>query len=103
MDYDSICLSALADPTRRAILDQLSSSPKTVRQLTDVLPVSQPAISQHLRKLGAAKLVTCTPKGASNIYHLDPTGLESIRSVLDRYWATALANFKTVAEENRAQ
>lgn len=91
-------LAALSDPTRRAILDQLSLGPKTVSQLTHVLPVSQPAISQHLKKLRQAGLVGRNARGASNVYHLDPAGLGEVRSLLDEYWTTALANFKQLAE-----
>lgn len=96
---ESQAFAALADPTRRAILDRLADGPAHVRVLTEAAGVSQPAVSQHLKKLKAAGLVTATPKGASTVYALDPTGLGPVRAALDRYWNAALDRFRRLAEE----
>ena len=103
MNYETSALTVIADPMRRAILDQLLSGPKSVRELTDAFSISQPAISQHLKKLGAANLVSHHAKGASNIYQINPAGLTEIRAILDRYWAAALDNFKDLAEREAMQ
>lgn len=99
MANDSLALELLADPTRRVLLDALAEGPKSVRALTEASGVSQPAVSQHLKKLRAARLVTSTPEGASNIYRFDPAGLASVREMLDRYWNAALAGFEELANE----
>lgn len=99
MTNDSLALDLLADPTRRVILDALADGPKSVRALTEISGVSQPAVSQHLKKLRAARLVTCRPEGASNIYRFDPAGLAPVRERLDRYWSAALDGFERLANE----
>jgi DNA-binding transcriptional ArsR family regulator len=90
---------ALGDPTRRAILGYLAERPRAVGELADELPVSRPAVSQHLRMLKEAGLVVDRPEGTRRIYRLDPDGLAELRVQLDRFWNQALATFKQVVEE----
>jgi DNA-binding transcriptional ArsR family regulator len=96
-------LVALADPTRRAIFDLLRDSPSSVRELTDQLPISQPAVSQHLRVLGSAGLVTATPDGARRIYTTDPAGIAPLRAWIDTLWDDVLDSYTETArkEHNR--
>ncbi|MEM1064135.1 MAG: metalloregulator ArsR/SmtB family transcription factor [Pseudomonadota bacterium] len=93
-------LEALADPTRRAIVERLSAAPAPVGVLAAGLPVSRPAVSQHLKVLGAAGLVISEPRGARRIYRLAPKGLAPLRDYLDTLWDDALAAF--AAEAHRA-
>ncbi|HET6296303.1 MAG TPA: metalloregulator ArsR/SmtB family transcription factor [Kribbella sp.] len=87
-------LDALGDPTRRAILDTLRrSGPSSVSGLAERVPVSRPAISQHLKVLGRAGLVDHEPQGTRNIYRVDRTGLDELRSRLDEFWGEALDAF----------
>src|SRR5215475_9554563 len=88
-------LAALGDPTRRAIFERLAVRPAAVGELAKTLPVTRPAVSQHLRVLKEAGLVDETPDGTRRIYHIDPRGIAAIRSWLDSHWATALDAFKT--------
>ena len=90
-------LDALSDPTRRRIVELLHGSPSTVRGLTDRLPVSQPAVSQHLKVLRQASLVRATPVGASNVYALDPQGLALVRSWFESVWDDVLDAFTEAA------
>jgi len=92
-------LDALGDPTRRAILERLSDHPAAVGELAGALPVSRPAVSQHLKILKDAGLVTSHPEGNRRIYRLDPAGIGALRAYLDRFWDCALTAFKTVAEQ----
>jgi DNA-binding transcriptional ArsR family regulator len=91
--------TALGDPTRRAIFEQLAERPRAVVELARVVPVSRPAISQHLKVLKDARLVIDRPAGTRRIYRVDPTGVERLRADLDRFWSRALATFKDVVEE----
>ena len=91
MAYEA--LAALADPTRRRVLELVAERPRSVAELTRALPVSQPAVSQHLKVLREARLVRAVPRGASNVYHLDPHGLAETRAWLDRMWEAALDAF----------
>jgi DNA-binding transcriptional ArsR family regulator len=91
--------TALGDPTRRAIVESLAESPRAVGALASELPISRPAVSQHLKVLKEAGLVLDRPDGTRRIYQLDPAGLEALRTQLDRFWTKALANFKAVAEQ----
>ncbi len=91
-------LSALADPTRRTIFERLADGPRAVVELADGLPVSRPAVSQHLRVLKEARLVVDRPAGARRLYQVDPDGLGALRSYLDRFWDQALASFQQSAE-----
>lgn len=97
MTYSN-ALEALADPTRRAIFEQLGVRPQSVGALAENLPVSRPAVSQHLKVLLKAGLVACKPMGTARIYHVDPRGLATIRSWLDRVWEQARAGFAAEVE-----
>jgi DNA-binding transcriptional ArsR family regulator len=92
MTYAS-ALEALADPTRRAILDRLRGGPRPVGELAEALPVSQPAVSQHLAVLREAGLVTSQRSGRRSLYRLRPEALSSVRAYVDRMWADALAAY----------
>jgi DNA-binding transcriptional ArsR family regulator len=94
--YDSI--QALGDPTRRAIFERLGAGPRSVGQLAEGLPISRPAVSQHLKVLKGAGLVSDTPDGARRVYRLEPDGLAALRTYIDELWTTALASFKAEAE-----
>ena len=91
---------ALADGSRRRIVESLARRPMTVRQLTDGLPMSQSAVSQHLTVLRKAELVAFEPRGASNVYRIDPRGLGAIRAWLDRHWTEALGNYARLFEND---
>ena len=89
----SLPLEAIADPTRRRVFELLSVAPRSVGDLAEQLPVSRPAVSQHLRALVEAELVTMTPDGRRRIYRVNPAGLEPLRAWLDAQWEGALAAF----------
>jgi DNA-binding transcriptional ArsR family regulator len=91
---------ALADGTRRAIFERLVARPRSVGELAFDLPVSRPAVSQHLRVLKDAGLVSDRPEGTRRIYSVNPAGLEALRADLDRFWTHALAAFKTAVERS---
>lgn len=93
MGYDHAGIVALADPTRRKIFELVAERPRSVAELTHALPVSQPAISQHLKVLREASLVRAEARGASNIYHIDPHGLGLMRAWIDRMWSDGLEAF----------
>lgn len=99
---ESAVLDALGDPTRRLILERLQGGPLPVGVLAEGLPVSRPAVSQHLRVLRHAALVTETSVGTRRLYRIDRTGLELVRDYLDRFWASALDNFVALAEREAA-
>jgi DNA-binding transcriptional ArsR family regulator len=90
--------SALADPTRRTILDRLSAGPKPVGEIARGMPVSRPAVSQHLKVLKSAGLVRDHAEGTRRVYEIDPAGLGEIRAWLDGFWDEALLAFKQEAE-----
>jgi DNA-binding transcriptional ArsR family regulator len=91
--------TALGDPTRRAIFERLAERPRAVGELARELPVSRPAVSQHLRVLKQARLVTERPEGTRRIYRLDPTGVGALRADLERFWDRALAAYKAIVEQ----
>ena len=93
MTNHNTVFGALGDPSRRLIVEALAKRPMTVRQLTDRLPITQSAVSQHLAVLRKAELVAFEPRGASNLYRIDPRGLGAIRGWLDRHWDEALGNY----------
>ena len=97
--YTNAQLDALGDATRRAIVDRLLRGPVSVGKLAEEFPVSRPAISQHLRVLKQANLVSDQAEGARRVYQLNPQGFESLRTYLDRFWTSALAAFKQKVEE----
>lgn len=92
--------TALADPTRRQVFERLADGPRAVGELAEGLPVSRPAVSQHLKVLKAAGLVTDRPDGARRVYQIDPAGLGQMRAWLDRFWGVALDAFKAEAERD---
>jgi DNA-binding transcriptional ArsR family regulator len=92
-------LTALGDPTRRAIFERLATGPQAVGELARGLPVSRPAVSQHLKVLKDAGLVIDRPAGTRRIYQLDPDGVGALRAYLDRFWNQSLAAFKTAVEQ----
>jgi DNA-binding transcriptional ArsR family regulator len=91
-------LHALADPTRRAIFDLVRRRPSSVRELTDQMPISQPAVSQHLSVLLGAHLVDATRSGTRRIYRTDPEGVRIVRAWADTLWDDALDAFVDAAE-----
>jgi DNA-binding transcriptional ArsR family regulator len=94
-------LGVLGDPTRRTIFETLAAGPLSVGELADRLPVSRPAVSQHLRALKEAGLVRDRAVGTRRIYHVDPTGVASLRAYLDQNWGEALAAFKDAVKDGR--
>jgi DNA-binding transcriptional ArsR family regulator len=101
MAYQVTPLDALGDRTRRQIFERLGDRPSAVGDLAARLPVSRPAVSQHLRVLKQAGLVTDRPIGNRRIYQVDPAGVQALRSYLDNFWNRALASFKEAAEQKR--
>jgi len=97
MAYD-MALAALADPTRRQVFERLRSGPQRVGAIARGMPVSRPAVSQHLKVLKEAGLVTDRPEGARRVYYIDPHGLGALRGWLDQFWDQALASFQAHAE-----
>ena len=91
--------AALADPTRRTIFERLIGRPSAVGDLADGLPVSRPAVSQHLKVLKDAGLVVDRRAGKQRIYQVDPDGLAALRVELDRFWNKTLAAYKTAVEQ----
>jgi DNA-binding transcriptional ArsR family regulator len=100
MAYGS-ALQCLSDPTRREVFERLRLGPKSVGELARGLPVSRPAVSQHLKALKEAGLVSDEPDGARRVYHIDPQGLGELRRWLDQFWDGALEAFKR--EVNKPQ
>ena len=98
LTYGADGLAALGDPTRRAIFEHLADRPYAVGELARELPVSRPAVSQHLKVLKAAGLVVDRSAGTRRIYQLDPDGVDALRAYLDQFWNRALAAYKTAVE-----
>ena len=94
-------MDALGDPTRRAIFEQLRRGPRAVGEIASELPVSRPAVSQHLRVLKDVGLVTERREGTRRLYRLDPDGLGELRDYFNDFWTEALAGFKAAAERER--
>jgi len=92
-------LDALGDPTRRQVFELLRAGPRSVGELASRLPVSRPAVSQHLRILEDADLVTHRRAGTRHLYELDTSGVETLRNWIDEFWTEALARFKAAAEQ----
>jgi DNA-binding transcriptional ArsR family regulator len=91
-------LEALGDPTRRAVFEALRAGPRPVGEIAARLPVSRPAVSQHLRVLAGAGLVTAERNGTRRLYRIDLDGLARLRAYLDSFWDGALASFKAAVE-----
>jgi DNA-binding transcriptional ArsR family regulator len=98
MAYGNAAFAALSDPTRRLVLERLAAGPRAVGDIAEGLPVSRPAVSQHLKVLKEAGLVSDRQEGARRIYAIDPKGLGAMRAWLDQFWETALTAFKAEAE-----
>jgi DNA-binding transcriptional ArsR family regulator len=96
----ALALDALGDPTRRAIFEELRSGPRAVGELARRVPVSRPAVSQHLRVLKGAGLVTERKQGTRHLYRVDPDGVVELREWFERLWDEALAGFKAAAESD---
>jgi DNA-binding transcriptional ArsR family regulator len=103
MAYRTDGFSALADPTRRAIFERLTERPSAVGELASDLPVSRPAVSQHLKVLKEGGLVIDEPDGTRRIYRVDPEGVDALRAYLDQFWNQALEAFKRVAERKEEE
>ena len=101
MSAATSALAALGDPTRREIFEALASRPSPVGELAAGFPVSRSAVSQHLRVLKDAGLVTETAEGTRRIYRIDPRGIGAVRDWLDQYWASALDSFAAYADAAR--
>lgn len=98
LTYEDHVFDALGDPTRRAVLRRLRGGGRSVREIADGMKVSRPAVSQHLKILKAARLVTVQAAGTRRVYAVDKRGLESLRKWLEGFWDQALSAFKAVAE-----
>jgi len=102
MTYET-ALAALADPTRRRVFERLRSGPQSVGAIARRMPVSRPAVSQHLKVLKEAGLVADRREGARRVYFIDPNGLGPLRQWLDQFWDQALAAFQAEAERGSAK
>jgi DNA-binding transcriptional ArsR family regulator len=102
LTYGGDALTALGDPTRRAIFERLAERPSAVGELAGELPVSRPAVSQHLKVLKDAGLVLDRAAGTRRIYRVDPDGIGALRAYLDQFWNQSLAAYKQAVEQ-RAQ
>src|SRR5215470_4568123 len=92
-------LTALADPTRRTIFERLARSPSAVGELARELPVSRPAVSQHLKVLKSAGLVTDRAAGTRRVYSVDSAGVDAIREYFEQFWQHSLARFRAAASQ----
>jgi DNA-binding transcriptional ArsR family regulator len=97
--YGTSGLTALGDPTRRAIFERLAGGPRAVGELANELPVSRPAVSQHLKVLKDAGLVVDRPDGTRRLYQLDPAGIEAVRGYFDTLWQHTLTAYKAAVEK----
>jgi DNA-binding transcriptional ArsR family regulator len=97
MTYEC-AFSALADPTRRQVFERLKSGPQPVGVVANGMPVSRPAVSQHLKILKEAGLVADRAEGTRRVYYIDPNGLGAMRAWLDQFWDLALETFRAEAE-----
>ena len=96
-------MTALGDPTRQAIFDRLSDGPRPVGELASGLPVSRPAVSQHLKVLKDVGLVSDRREGTRRLYQVDAAGLAVLRTYLDQFWQRSLAAFETAANEEKGK
>ena len=92
-------LEALADPTRRSIFELLAAGPRSVAEIAAAVPISRPAVSQHLRVLKEAHLVDVRPQGTRRFYSVDPRGLQTLREYFEQFWAGALASYARAVDE----
>ena len=103
MQTNGAIIGVLGDPTRRAIFELLSERPSSVGDLAALVPVSRPAVSQHLKVLKDAGLLLDERDGTRRIYRLDPDGVAEMRAYLDRFWNLAMAGFKRRVEQRRKE
>jgi DNA-binding transcriptional ArsR family regulator len=103
MAETNFALAALADPTRRQIFERLRTGPRAVGEIAQGLPVTRPAVSQHLAVLKAAGLVKDQAQGTRRVYEIDPKGLGAIRAWLDQFWDASLASFKAEVEGRKGK
>jgi DNA-binding transcriptional ArsR family regulator len=103
LTYEADGWTALGDPTRRAIFERLADRPQAVGELASELPVSRPAVSQHLKVLKDAGLVVDRAAGNRRVYRVDPDGVRALRAQLDRFWNQALATYKEVVEQDNKE
>lgn len=101
--YTIASWAVLADPTRRTIFERLVERPSAVGELARELPVSRPAVSQHLKVLKDAGLVIDIRAGKQRVYRVDPEGLATLREELDRFWTKTLATYKSVVEQSQEE
>lgn len=101
--YQTDPWTALGDPTRRAIFERIADRPRAVVEIARELPVSRPAVSQHLKVLKDAGLVTDHPAGTRRIYSVNPAGVATLRADLDRFWGSALAAYKQLVEQTNEE
>ena len=101
MAYQTI-FAALADPTRRQVLQHVAAGPKAVVDIAALMPISRPAVSQHLAQLKLAKLVREERSGTRHVYQIDRMGVDALQSWVDLLWTEALANLKTLSEGEHA-
>jgi DNA-binding transcriptional ArsR family regulator len=101
--YGAAALAALGDPTRQAIVELLAAGPRAVGEIAAELPVSRPAVSQHLKVLKDAGLVVDRAVGTRRLYQLDPAGADAARAYLDRFWTRALDAFKAAVERTEEE
>jgi DNA-binding transcriptional ArsR family regulator len=99
--YQGSALDALGDPTRRAIFERLGRGPCAVGELAAELPISRPAVSQHLKVLKRAGLVIDEAVGTRRVYRLDPTGIEALRRYFTQFWTTAMAAFAEEVQQRQ--
>ncbi len=100
MTYQLMGLAALGDPTRRTIFERVAERPRAVVELAREMPISRPAVSQHLKVLKEAGLVIDRADGNRRIYAANPDGLAELRAYLEQFWNTALASFKAIVEQS---
>lgn len=100
---NATAFAALAEPMRQSIVERLAERPMAVGELAALLPVTRPAVSQHLKILKAAKLVRDRAEGTRRIYAIDPAGLGPIRAWLDKFWDKALASYAEAAEREDSE
>jgi DNA-binding transcriptional ArsR family regulator len=103
LTYQGDGWTALGDPTRRAIFERLADRPQAVGELASELPVSRPAVSQHLKVLKDAGLVVDRAAGNRRVYRVDPDGVSVLRAQLDRFWNQALTTYKEVVEQDNKE
>jgi DNA-binding transcriptional ArsR family regulator len=103
MTNGTTALAALGEPTRRAIFERLADGPLAVGEIADGLPVSRPAVSQHLKVLKQAGLVRDEAAGTRRMYSVDPDGLAALEAYFERFWTSALAAFKDAAQHHEQE